>query len=143
VTHAAVVGDKGAVRSKWGANEVHEHAVWDVPTSYGDVVRYFRRPAPETVLRRFAPDRFKDCPLRSESDSIAASQRNVAMCQEATYAVQRNDARRRAVDGPRARCMFHCGHAPAAPLGMVLCIGGCSPARALVSLTATRQLVRT
>jgi hypothetical protein len=60
VTHAAVVGDKGAVRSKWGANEVHEHAVWDVPTSYGDVVRYFRRPAPETVLRRFAPDRFKD-----------------------------------------------------------------------------------
>jgi hypothetical protein len=51
--------------------------------------------------------------------------------------VQGNDARRRAVDGPRARCMFHCGHAPAAPLGMVLCIGGCSPARALVSLTAT------
>jgi hypothetical protein len=54
VTHAGVVRDKCLVRSKWGANEVHEHAVWDVPASYGDVVRYFRRPAPEAVLRRLA-----------------------------------------------------------------------------------------
>jgi len=60
VTHAGVVGDKGLVRSKWGANEVHERAVWDVPATYGDVVRYFRKPALETVLHRFAPDRFKD-----------------------------------------------------------------------------------
>jgi hypothetical protein len=61
VTHAAVVGDMGAVRSKWGANEVHEHAVWDVPASYGDVVRYFRRPAPETVLRRFPCQKRSAC----------------------------------------------------------------------------------
>src|ERR1700738_4831970 len=74
--------------------------------------------------------------------TLAARVSTSPLCHDRTDAVQRNDARRRAIDGPRARCMFHCGHAPAAPLGMVLCIGGCSPARALVSLTATRLLVR-
>jgi hypothetical protein len=29
VTHAAALGDKGALRSKWGGNEVHAHGLWD------------------------------------------------------------------------------------------------------------------
>jgi hypothetical protein len=52
VTHAAALSDKGVFRSKWGGNEVHAHGLWEVPASYGNVVRYFRRPASEAVFRR-------------------------------------------------------------------------------------------
>ena len=52
VTHAATLGDKGMFRSKWGGNEVHEHRLWEVPASYGNVVRSFRRPPSEAVFSR-------------------------------------------------------------------------------------------
>jgi hypothetical protein len=50
VTHAATLDDTGALRSKWGRNEVYEHGLWEVPASYGKCARYFRRPAPADVF---------------------------------------------------------------------------------------------
>jgi hypothetical protein len=50
VTHAAVVGTEQTYRSKWGGNEVHQHALWEVPAQYGDLVRYYRAPDASAVL---------------------------------------------------------------------------------------------
>jgi hypothetical protein len=52
VTHAAVVGEDGVFRSKWGGNEVHAHGLWEVPAEYGNRVRYYRAPVAEAVLAR-------------------------------------------------------------------------------------------
>jgi len=40
------------IHSKWGGNEVHEHALWEVSAEYGDIVRFCRRPDPGTILAR-------------------------------------------------------------------------------------------
>jgi hypothetical protein len=41
------------VRSKWsGALDVHEHDLWEVPSSYGAAVRYYIAPDPAVVLQR-------------------------------------------------------------------------------------------
>jgi hypothetical protein len=52
VTHAAVIQKRGVYQSKWGLNEVHVHKLWEVPSDYGNVVRYYQVPEPEAVLRR-------------------------------------------------------------------------------------------
>lgn len=52
VTHVAVVGEDGVFRSKWGGDEVHAHALWEIPAQYGDRVRYYHAPQPEVVLAR-------------------------------------------------------------------------------------------
>ena len=32
------------VLSKWGVGPLFRHALWDVPKSYGDALRYFKQP---------------------------------------------------------------------------------------------------
>lgn len=54
LVHFARFGSAGRLRSKWGANEVHEHRMWEVPADYGNKVRYFRRPKAEEILARLA-----------------------------------------------------------------------------------------
>lgn len=54
-THAGVVASAGypmSLHSKWGGNEVHQHAVWEVPAAYGDRVCFFHRPETEVSLSR-------------------------------------------------------------------------------------------
>jgi hypothetical protein len=36
------------IQSKWGANEVHEHPVWEIPLEHGDQVRFFKCPPQPT-----------------------------------------------------------------------------------------------
>jgi hypothetical protein len=53
--HAAEVkhiADAVEVYSKWGPNELYAHQLWEVPLSYGQTVRYFRRGDPEELLDR-------------------------------------------------------------------------------------------
>src|SRR5262249_25650691 len=42
-----------AERSKWGIGHLYEHAVWEVPQSYGNEVDFFIPPAPSTVIAQF------------------------------------------------------------------------------------------
>jgi hypothetical protein len=49
-----------AVISKWGAAGTHiwQHALWDVPASYGDDARFFAAlPTAVALYRRWAADR--------------------------------------------------------------------------------------
>jgi hypothetical protein len=40
------------VQSKWGPHEVHEHPLLELPTDYGDRVRYFHSPTSTLILER-------------------------------------------------------------------------------------------
>ncbi len=40
------------IYSKWGPNELYAHQLWEVPWSYGQTVRYFKRGDPEELLDR-------------------------------------------------------------------------------------------
>ena len=42
VTHSGIVGDQ-LVRSKWGSAHTWDHRIFEVPTSFGSTVRYFKR----------------------------------------------------------------------------------------------------
>jgi hypothetical protein len=47
-THTARVVEKdGLLASKWGGNELIEHGLWEVPTSYGDEYKVFKAPDPQ------------------------------------------------------------------------------------------------
>lgn len=48
--HRSNVGS--IVRSKWGPNELFEHEMWEIPASYGDRVKFFKKPTLELCLRR-------------------------------------------------------------------------------------------
>lgn len=51
VAHAAVIAvGEGRLHSKWGPNELYDHALWEVPASYGSEVRFFRRPPVATTI---------------------------------------------------------------------------------------------
>jgi hypothetical protein len=41
------------VLSKWGTGHLFEHSTWEVPTNYGDRVKYFKQLAPEEGLDLF------------------------------------------------------------------------------------------
>jgi hypothetical protein len=43
----------GRVRSKWGNGHIWEHALHEVPLSYGDTVRFFRPPAREEAVAAY------------------------------------------------------------------------------------------
>lgn len=46
-----VISEPHVIRSKWGPNELYEHALWEVPQSYGNFARYFLSPAdPERII---------------------------------------------------------------------------------------------
>jgi hypothetical protein len=42
VKHAGSVVDQNLIRSKWGTGPVCDHPIWEVPESYGSVVRFYR-----------------------------------------------------------------------------------------------------
>ena len=52
VNHSGIVGNR-LVRSKWGSAHTWEHGVFEVPTSFGSEVRYFRRPEQSTVVAAY------------------------------------------------------------------------------------------
>jgi len=43
----------GRVESKWGAGLLYNHGRWEVPTQYGETVRFFRSIASETAIAFF------------------------------------------------------------------------------------------
>lgn len=51
--HAALVAVPGTLlRSKWGTGCVYEHALWEVPASYGSIVKVAQAPDPRKVIER-------------------------------------------------------------------------------------------
>jgi hypothetical protein len=53
LTHGARALSPDLLRSKWGGNELIEHALWHVPTSYGDSYRVVSVPDPERIMELF------------------------------------------------------------------------------------------
>lgn len=51
--HAGVRTGSGRVVSKWGTGHLYEHDTFEVPESYGETVRYFRKPSYEDALEHF------------------------------------------------------------------------------------------
>jgi hypothetical protein len=51
--HIGKMADDGRVRSKWGIGHLYEHAVFEVPASYGTTVRFFAPMALDDALDAF------------------------------------------------------------------------------------------
>lgn len=51
--HIGLLMGPGLVRSKWGPGLVWDHAIWDVPTCYGNEVQAFKSIRPEVMLAAF------------------------------------------------------------------------------------------
>ena len=51
--HAGRMLARGRVLSKWGTGHLYEHGVFEVPESYGIVVRFFRGLSYEQAFERF------------------------------------------------------------------------------------------
>ncbi len=50
VVHSGIViSPERRIRSKWGTGVLHDHALGEVPASYGDEVRFFAAPDPTTI----------------------------------------------------------------------------------------------
>ena len=53
VGHVVQVREGYRVRSKWGEMPLYEHGLFEVPTDYGDQVRFYGLPALSDVMARF------------------------------------------------------------------------------------------
>ena len=53
VRHIGRLISKSRVVSKWGIGHLYEHDIFDVPSNYGEVVRYFKTAERDQVLSRF------------------------------------------------------------------------------------------
>ncbi len=51
--HVGLLRAEGRVESKWGNQGLYEHAMFEIPESYGDHVRFFRRLAYEEAIQQF------------------------------------------------------------------------------------------
>jgi hypothetical protein len=51
--HVGRVVSSGRVVSKWGLGLLYEHGLSEVPTDYGDQVRFFRSIEPDVALKHF------------------------------------------------------------------------------------------
>lgn len=51
--HIGLMLEKNRVLSKWGTGHLYDHLTWEVPISYGDKVRYFKKLAPAEGLDLF------------------------------------------------------------------------------------------
>jgi hypothetical protein len=51
--HAGFVISTDRITSKWGTFPVYDHHLWEVPISYGNELRFFKRPAPKDSLSLF------------------------------------------------------------------------------------------
>jgi len=49
IQHAAIIVADDRLQSKWGTCELYQHALWEVPASYGDQVRHFKAPATDHI----------------------------------------------------------------------------------------------
>jgi hypothetical protein len=73
--HIGVVSGSARLISKWGTFPVYEHGLFEVPTPYGDIVRYFNSPCsgqPRQLFLQYA----QTCGL-SKTDINAAIQSSV------------------------------------------------------------------
>ena len=52
VNHSGIVGTQ-LVRSKWGSAHTWDHRVFEVPTSFGSTVQYFKRPPSSVVVTAY------------------------------------------------------------------------------------------
>jgi hypothetical protein len=50
VRHGASIVSPGRLRSKWRPQELYDHALWEVPGTFGDQVKFFIRPDPERIM---------------------------------------------------------------------------------------------
>jgi hypothetical protein len=57
IKHVGIVVSPGRAASKWGRGHLYEHGLFEVPQSYGDGVKFFKRPsfdqASEMLRSRF------------------------------------------------------------------------------------------
>lgn len=53
VRHISRLISESRVVSKWGCGHLYEHDILDAPSSYGDVIRYFKTAERDQVVRRF------------------------------------------------------------------------------------------
>lgn len=51
--HAGFAISVDRITSKWGTFPVYDHHLWEAPISYGNDLRFFKRPAPEEALSWF------------------------------------------------------------------------------------------
>jgi hypothetical protein len=52
-THLGTMAGTERVISKWGLFPAYQHGLWEVPTSYGNKVKFFSKPDEEEALRLF------------------------------------------------------------------------------------------
>ena len=45
ITHGGIMAGKDQVLSKWMWGPIIEHKIWDVPSSFGNKISFFKRPA--------------------------------------------------------------------------------------------------
>jgi hypothetical protein len=70
--HAGFVTDANRIKSKWGTFPLYDHDFWEVPISYGDELRFFKRPSPEGALVLFLDYcRFERISDRNIADILA------------------------------------------------------------------------
>jgi hypothetical protein len=53
IVHVGAVASHGRVISKWGCGLLCEHRTWEVPSSYGDDVHYFKAQAADDTFAKF------------------------------------------------------------------------------------------
>ena len=63
--HIGVISN-GRVVSKWGKNPAYNHALLEVPTAYGDKIRYYQKPPDRLITTSFiefvrSHERYLDC----------------------------------------------------------------------------------
>ena len=54
LTHAARIVSDDVLASKWSGNEVYQHALWEVPSSYGDHYQVVEVPPPDQTATLLA-----------------------------------------------------------------------------------------
>jgi len=64
--HIGVISESGRVASKWGTFPLYEHDLAEIPTEYGDRVRFFNRPTAYEALSLFL-DFARECGLSDEN----------------------------------------------------------------------------
>jgi hypothetical protein len=51
--HVGIIQQDGRVASKWGTGQLFEHGLFEVPASYGNNVKFFKKPPSEVVFNHF------------------------------------------------------------------------------------------
>lgn len=51
--HIGLLRSNDRVESKWGKGQLYDHALFEVPSSYGATVKFFPRPSDDVLLKAF------------------------------------------------------------------------------------------